>query len=82
MDLSYNKITEIAGVSALESLTHLNLSHNTIKTIKNLDHLTLLTDVNLAHNAIESLDGLKVRQWHKGRARIHGRVVGSCYISF
>ncbi len=60
LDLSFNKITEIAGVASLKSLTHLNLSHNAIPVIKNLDPMTLLTHVDLSFNSIDAIDGLKV----------------------
>lgn len=59
LDLSYNKLEGIEGISSLAGLRRLNLSHNKIKRISCLNGLPLV-DLNLAGNQIEEIEGIGV----------------------
>lgn len=58
LDLSFNFITEIEGLTYLKSLETLELSFNEITDIKGLDSLKALTKVNLSNNSIADIQQL------------------------
>ena len=53
LDLSFNNIERITGLSKLVCLRDLSLANNRIKTISNLDSLNQLQVLSLANNLIE-----------------------------
>lgn len=55
LDLSFNSITQISGLSKLNKLTDLTLSNNRIKIVDNLDELENLVFLSLNNNKIENI---------------------------
>lgn len=58
LDLSANRITDLAPLAALEQLESLNLSANSITSLAALASLKMLRQLNVAGNKIESIDCL------------------------
>ena len=56
VDLSFNNIETIEGLSSLTSLTDLSLSHNRIRKLEGLDSLVNLLVLSIGHNALESME--------------------------
>lgn len=52
LDLSFNRIQEIAGLENLLKLEKLYLTANKITSIKNLNHLQNITQLELGDNKI------------------------------
>ncbi|KAL2613173.1 hypothetical protein R1flu_024865 [Riccia fluitans] len=74
-DVSYNKITSMAGVSKLSpTLREVYLSSNAIPRIEELDHLDELQILELGFNKVRKMDGIqkltKLRELWLGRNRI------------
>jgi protein phosphatase 1 regulatory subunit 7 len=58
LNLTHNRITEIAGLDNLENLEIIDLSYNRITEIKGLDNLLNLKELNLSHNHLREIKGL------------------------
>ena len=63
LDMSFNNIENITGLSKLVHLRDLSLAHNRIKTVCNLDALPKLQVLSLANNLIE-----ETNEWTNVRA--------------
>ncbi|CAD6191409.1 unnamed protein product [Caenorhabditis auriculariae] len=74
LDLSFNRIREIKGLSTLKNLTHLYLVHNKIPVIENLDSLTALELLELGDNRIKKIENLSnlknLRELYLGKNKI------------
>lgn len=57
LDLSFNNIETIEGLSSLVHLKDLSLAHNHIKTLENMDNLPLEV-LSIGNNLIDRLDQL------------------------
>jgi len=61
INLSYNKIKKIEGVSTLTQLKTLDVSHNIITEVENLEEvkeLPSLTSLDLSHNYIDDHESI------------------------
>lgn len=59
LDLSFNNIEKIEGLSALDKLEDLILFNNCIEVINNLDNLKRLQVLSIGNNAITELDTVR-----------------------
>jgi len=58
LDLQYNNIAKLTGLTSMLSLSILNVSRNFITKIQGLDSLSKLTFLNLSYNKITKIEGL------------------------
>jgi protein phosphatase 1 regulatory subunit 7 len=59
LSIQSNRLTSIAGLSALVNLEELHISHNAITQISGLEHNTNLRLIDVSANPIEHLAGLE-----------------------
>jgi len=72
LDMSFNNIKAIKGLSTLVKLEKLYLINNKIKKIENLDYLTCLTMLELGDNRIRvSLDNMPIL-WNSNMEEVGG----------
>lgn len=58
LNIAFNSLTSLAGLSTLTCLQSLNVSHNSIASLRPLAALPSLTSLNASHNRISSLSAL------------------------
>ena len=59
IDVSYNRITSLEGLSGLQSLVELRINNNAIRSLRPLKGFPSLREVDCSYNKLKSLDGLQ-----------------------
>ena len=59
LDLSYNKLTSLEGLSGLQCLEELRVTNNNLKSLRYLKGLPALIDLDVSYNQCKTLDGLE-----------------------
>lgn len=59
LDISFNNIDSLIGLSGLQSLQELRANHNQITTLETLKSLPSIRELGISHNRLVNLDGLQ-----------------------